>query len=62
MNFYLQAAFDHQKARADSVIIPARGVDRGYDDACDRLKKCEHDLDEYLREQRRMHSCSVWFI
>ncbi|ESO97193.1 hypothetical protein LOTGIDRAFT_143393, partial [Lottia gigantea] len=54
---FFDAAFDHDKARKDGIIIPSKGVDEEYDTATVDILSIEDKLNSYLDSQRKALSC-----
>ncbi|XP_074656040.1 DNA mismatch repair protein Msh6-like isoform X2 [Tubulanus polymorphus] len=60
---FFDKSFDHEKARKEGVIIPAKGVDTDYDEAMVGIKTINRDLEEYLSKQKKRFGCptiSYW--
>lgn len=54
---HFQESFDHEKAKADGVIVPEKGVDAEYDSALDDITGCLQNLESYLVETRKRLRC-----
>ncbi|KAK6167624.1 hypothetical protein SNE40_021604 [Patella caerulea] len=54
---FFEAAFDHDKAKKDGIIIPTKGVDEEYDTAVTDILSTEDELNTYLDSQRKALSC-----
>jgi DNA mismatch repair protein MSH6 len=48
-----KSAFDHAKAKDDSVLVPERGVEQDFDDSQDRVEQVLADLESLLKRYRR---------
>ncbi|VDL59976.1 unnamed protein product [Hymenolepis diminuta] len=55
-------AFDHEKAKRDGTIVVEPGFDLEFDQACENLRKCEQDMEDFLEEQSRIIGCQVRII
>ncbi|KHN80366.1 DNA mismatch repair protein Msh6 [Toxocara canis] len=54
---HFQEAFDHEKAKAEGIIVPEKGVDAEYDGAVEDVHECIHNLDAYLFAIRKRLGC-----
>ncbi|XP_013386030.1 DNA mismatch repair protein Msh6 [Lingula anatina] len=54
---FFDQAFDQQKAKAQGVIVPSKGVDPEYDQSLDDIKSTQAKLDTYLDQQRQRLGC-----
>ena len=50
---YFQTAFDKSEAVRAGVIVPAQGVNQGYDQALAGIERVKGELEAYLTEERR---------
>lgn len=56
----MKESFDHEKARADGVIVPEKGIDAEYDAALDSVADCLKNLEYYLVKTRKKLHCQVF--
>ena len=50
---FFQTSFNHEQAKKAGVIVPSPGVDEAYDSAIEQIKGVEHQLDDYLKIQKK---------
>ena len=55
----MQGSFDHNLAKQEGKIIPCKGVDPQYDEACKDIEDTKQKLDDYLKEQCTFFSSKV---
>lgn len=56
---FFDNAFDQSVAKKDGKIIPAKGVDKEYDGALEKIRAINKRLDDYLKEQGRFFGSQV---
>ncbi|KAL1490516.1 hypothetical protein ABEB36_013196 [Hypothenemus hampei] len=61
LNFFKQA-FNHDEAEKEGTIIPKRGVDEDYDEADNKIKEINTQLQTYLNEQSKFFGCQVTYF
>lgn len=59
---FFEGAFDHELAKREGRVTPARGVDPDYDHAMQRIKDVERALKEYLEGQCRHFRCKATYV
>ena len=55
---FFKNAFNHSEAVKSGKIVPKKGVDEDYDQTVRERKELEADLDDYLRQQKKVFNSS----
>ena len=50
---FFQTSFNHDQAKKAGVIVPSPGVDEAYDSAIEQITEMEHELEDYLKKQKK---------
>lgn len=57
-----QKSFNHSVAEKEGVIVPQKGQDEEYDDACRGVNEAMHHLEAYRKQQEEKLRCKVSFL
>ncbi|VDL79687.1 unnamed protein product [Nippostrongylus brasiliensis] len=55
-------SFNHSVAEREGMIVPQKGQDEEYDDACRRVNEATHNLETYRKEQEEKLRCKITFF
>ncbi|KAK6059076.1 MutS domain V protein [Cooperia oncophora] len=59
---HFEKLFNHSVAEKEGMIIPEKGQDEEYDDACRAVNEATHQLDVYRRETEEKLHCKITFF
>ncbi|WKX91921.1 hypothetical protein Q1695_010172 [Nippostrongylus brasiliensis] len=55
-------SFNHSVAEKEGMIVPQKGQDEEYDDACRGVNEATHNLETYRKEQEEKLRCKITFF
>lgn len=58
---YWKSAFNRKRARDEKLLIPERGINDGFDESSDEIRRIEGELQDLLSTMRKKYSSSIQY-